>query len=89
MVVFIVLIISMFWKISIHMAGIGGITALIIILSVVYRTDMTLLLCIALLLSGIIASIRLALKAHSPAQLLAGYIVGIMTVGVFLIQPFL
>jgi hypothetical protein len=89
MVVFIVFIISMFWKISIHMAGIGGITALIAILSISYKTDMTIVLCSAIILSGIIASIRLALKAHSPAQLLAGYAVGFITVGIFLIQTFI
>ncbi len=84
-VVTIILLISVFWKISIHMAGIGGITALIAILSVSYKLDLTIILCIAILLSGLIASARLALNAHSPLQLLAGYGVGLFTVGLLLL----
>ncbi len=84
-IVFLIFIISIFWKISIHMAGIGGITALIGVISLTYKTDMTIVLCAAILLTGIIASTRLALEAHSPLQLLAGYSVGLFTVGGFLL----
>jgi hypothetical protein len=80
-----ILIISIFWKISIHMAGIGGITALITLLSLSNGMDMTIILCLVILFTGIIASARLALNAHSPLQLLAGYAVGMITVGGFLL----
>jgi hypothetical protein len=83
-VTFLILIISMFWKISIHMAGLGGITALIAVLSVAYKADMTFILCITLLVSGIIASARLSVKAHSASQLLTGYALGLVTAGVIL-----
>jgi hypothetical protein len=89
LVVLLMMIFSIFWKISIHMAGIGGITALILILSFIYKTDLTIILCIALLFSGIIASARMALKAHTPWELVFGYAVGLVTVGVFLALPFL
>jgi hypothetical protein len=88
-VVFAVFIISLFWKISIHMAGIGGITALIIIISVAFKSDMTILLSLAIFISGIIASVRLALKAHTPAQLAVGYVAGFLIVSIFLAQLFI
>ena len=70
-------------------AGIGGITALIIIISVAFKSDMTLLLSLAIFISGIIASVRLALKAHTPAQLAVGYAVGFLIVSIFLAQLFI
>jgi hypothetical protein len=88
-VVLLIMIISMLWKISIHMAGIGGITGLILVLSFFYKTDLTIILCIAIMFSGIIASVRLHLKAHSISQLVAGFGLGLITVGAFLSLPFL
>jgi hypothetical protein len=79
------LIISLFWKISAHTVGIGGLTALIVILIVFYRVDLMLYLMVAVLLSGIIASSRLGLDEHTPAQVYAGYLVGFgVTYGSFL-----
>jgi hypothetical protein len=73
-----VMIISVFWKISLHMTGIGGITGLIIILSYLYRADIITYLCIAIVLSGIIASVRLASGSHTRLQILAGYLLGLL-----------
>ena len=75
-VVMLMLIISLFWKISIHSAGIGGITGLIIILSLTYSVDMTIFLSAAILISGIIFTARLVLNTHTLLQLVAGYLVG-------------
>jgi hypothetical protein len=74
------LIISLFWKISLHSAGIGGITGLIIILSVAYSIDMTFFLSAAILISGLIITIRLVLNTHTVLQLVAGYVLGALAV---------
>jgi len=79
-IVFCLLLVSFYWKISIHMAGIGGITGLIIILSVGFRIEMVVILCLSILVAGIIASSRLALGAHNILQILAGYILGLAVV---------
>jgi hypothetical protein len=79
-VVVVVLLVSLFWKISIHMAGIGGITGLIIILSYVFRADILILLCVVILISGILASARLASGSHSLLQVIAGYLLGLLGV---------
>jgi len=70
------LLISLFWKISAHTIGIGGLTAFILILMIFYRIDLMLYLMFAVLLSGIISSSRLGLDAHTPLQVYLGYIVG-------------
>jgi membrane-associated phospholipid phosphatase len=79
-IVIVVLLVSLFWKISLHMTGVGGITGLIIILSYLYRADILILFCIAILISGIIASARLASGSHNPLQILAGYLLGLLGV---------
>src|SRR6266542_262528 len=59
--------ITMKWKISAHMIGIGGIVGLIISLSVLYSANMMLYLLLAVLMSGFIGFSRLSLNAHTPA----------------------
>ena len=75
-VVFVLLAISLFWKVSMHTAGAGGILALIAILSILYNVDLTLLTALAILCAGIIFSARLALDTHSLSQLSVGFLVG-------------
>lgn len=85
-VLLILLIVSLFWKISIHMAGVGGLTGLILTLSIIYTLDMTFFLTVTVLISGIVASARLALKAHTPMQIITGYLTGFLVVSGFLLQ---
>jgi hypothetical protein len=75
-----VLIITSFWKISMHMAGIGGITGLILFLMYFYQVDILITLCLVILLTGIISSSRLACRSHSIIQLIAGYFLGFILV---------
>lgn len=71
-------IINFFWKISAHMAGIGGVIGALIALQIRLNSDMSGYVILAILVAGIIGSARLALGAHKPAQLLVGLIVGII-----------
>ncbi len=75
--VLITFLVSFFWKISTHMTGIGGITGLILGLSVTFSSDLMFYLILAFLASGVIAFARLQLNAHSPSQLTAGYFLGL------------
>lgn len=81
LVVFGTLVISLFWKISIHMAGIGGIVALIFTIGIAYTVDMTTYLSLAFLVAGIIATSRLALQLHSIMQVVSGFLLGLLIVG--------
>ena len=74
------LIITYFWKISSHMIGIGGITALILSISFVFRVDLMFYLIICLTLSGLLGSSRLLLNKHNLGQVLTGYFLGFITI---------
>lgn len=70
-------IIHLKWKISIHMVAIGGILGLWSALNFIYyMPNNSLFLSIAIILSGIVGSARLILKAHSQSQIYAGFLVG-------------
>lgn len=73
-----VAIISLFWKVSAHATGIGG--ALGMIAAFLMRFDESSLfipLLLAIVTGGFLASARLYLNAHTPAQILAGVLGGL------------
>ncbi len=78
------LIITLAWKISAHGMGMGGAIGLFAVLGLSQRlppAQAALWLLGTLLLSGAVAWARLRLKAHSPAQVLAGLALGTGVVG--------
>ena len=74
--IFVIIFINLRWKISAHAAGMGGFCASIF--GVCYRTAINpvWLFVAVLCISGLVALSRLELKAHTPAQVLAGFLVG-------------
>lgn len=76
-----VIIVSMYWKISMHMAGLGGVVALILYLSFRLSTDLMIFLIVSLLASGFTACARLITGSHTPAQVYAGFALGFITIG--------
>lgn len=73
------LLITLWWKISAHMIGIGGITGLIFSLLFLYHIDAMFYLMIGILFSGLAAFARLSLNAHSPKQVYLGFFAGFST----------
>lgn len=80
------LAVSLFWKVSLHTAGAGGITGLVAVLTWNYHTDMTLYAAMAILVTGMLFSARMQLKAHTMVQLLAGFLLGFIMI--FMILSF-
>lgn len=78
--IFIIVLINMKWKISAHAAGMGGLCGAVI--GVSYRTAINpvMLISVILLISALVAFSRLELKAHTPGQVLAGFVVGFVAV---------
>ena len=78
--IFIIVFINLKWKISAHMAGVGGLCGAVF--GVCYRTAINpvWLIAIILFISALVAFSRLELKAHTPGQVLAGYVVGFIAV---------
>ena len=71
--------ITHFWKISSHMVGIGGFVGFV--LAVVYQTHNFSLeypLIGSIAIAGAVGSSRLYLKAHTPKQIVAGFLLGIV-----------
>lgn len=76
LVIAIALAITFFWKISMHMIGIGGLTGAVLALSVRFGIDTWLIFSSVLLISGLLGSSRLYLNAHTPYQVHVGYLLG-------------
>ena len=78
--IFIIVIINLQWKISAHMAGIGGLTGAIFGVSYRMAINPLWFLIIILTISALVALSRIGLRAHTPGQTLAGYVVGFLAV---------
>ena len=68
--------INIFWKISAHSIGIGGLAGLLVSICLRMGLYMPLYITVALLLCGIVASARLVLQVHTPAQVYLGLLLG-------------
>lgn len=72
--------VTFFWKMSAHMIGIGGLLAVLGVLGIYFPSlGLAYLLVAALILGGLVASARLYLGAHSPAEVYVGFLVGFTT----------
>lgn len=80
-VVVVTLLVSLKWKISIHMIGIGGLTGAIVSISWHLGVDMKAIWMGLILCSGLIGFARLALNKHTPAQVYAGFFTGLLVAG--------
>lgn len=76
----IALLINFFWKISLHMVGIGGIIALIVFLKHIFHAEIFVHFVAFTIMAGIIASVRLYLQEHSMPQILFGFALGFSSV---------
>ena len=65
-------------KASIHMIGISSITVFIIGFSLHTQVNHIYLVATFLLLTGIVATSRLSMKAHDGKELIAGFLVGVL-----------
>lgn len=77
--VFLTLLINLKWKISAHMVGIGCFTGMMLMMNIRYMLVSYWLIIFSFFIAGIIGSARLKLKAHSPAQVYSGFIVGVLS----------
>lgn len=78
--IFVILLINFRWKISAHVAGMGGLTGAVFGVSYRLAINPLWLFVIVLTVSTIVALSRIELKAHTPAQTLAGFVVGFVSV---------
>ncbi|MFL5728861.1 MAG: hypothetical protein ACJ75J_05165 [Cytophagaceae bacterium] len=75
--VLLVALITYFWKISAHAAGISGVLGFLIYFSITYPENHLMIpICVLTLLTGFLFSARLNLRAHTNAQVYCGGLLG-------------
>lgn len=72
-----VLLVNLFWKISAHMVGIGGLCGMMIAVSYRIQINLHFVIILLFLIAGLVAFSRLKLSAHSPAQVYIGFLLGV------------
>jgi len=75
-IILIASIISKYWKISLHLLGIGGLVGVLIALEIIYG-NLQHLIIIFILLSGVLAMVRIKEKAHNYTQVYIGFLGGL------------
>lgn len=73
-----VLLVNLFWKISAHMVGIGGLCGMMIAVSYRIQINLHFVIILLFLIAGLVAFSRLKLNAHNPAQVYLGFLLGIL-----------
>jgi membrane-associated phospholipid phosphatase len=72
--VFLAFAISQFWKISAHSIGMGGAIGLLLVLNKLAPEAMLIYpIIVAVFVAGVVMSARLALQAHTPSEVYAGF----------------
>ena len=70
-------IVSRYWKISLHMLGIGGVVGVLFSLNIWFG-NLSNLLIIFILTSGLLGYARLKEKAHNATQVYLGFLIGFL-----------
>ncbi len=76
MIVLTVAIVNWRWKVSAHMAGIGGVTGMVLAISLRWMLNEQIIVALLFLASGLIGYARLQNDDHTPAQVYTGYLIG-------------
>ena len=72
------LLANIYFKISMHAMGVGGLVGLFIIIAGTNTMLMTWPLSAALLVAGLVCSARLLISDHSPKDIYAGLVIGLL-----------
>lgn len=67
------LAVSLYWKISLHLTGMGAAVAMLVVMNIVGSNRLLIPLAVTVLLTGALASARLYLGCHNGRQVLAGF----------------
>ncbi|MGI6479180.1 MAG: hypothetical protein ACOX0M_07025 [Salinivirgaceae bacterium] len=73
-------VVSIWWKISLHGVGLGGIVALLVLILLFRHGYPEGLFFQALIYTGIVLSARMYLQQHSLLQVVTGFLCGFLTI---------
>ena len=71
-------LINVWWKISAHMAAIGGVAGALFVFAEVFAFNPVWWLCLVFIVAGILGTSRMILRQHSLLQVVIGFLVGII-----------
>lgn len=71
--------INIWWKISTHMAAIGGVAGGLIVYSMAFAFNPLYWLSFIILLAGMVGTARMILRQHSLSQVVTGFFVGFVS----------
>ena len=83
------MVISVFWKISLHMLSVGGVLGAIISVSLVCKLakyKFIMMVIVLLLLTFLLGYARIKEKAHTKLQVILGFLVGFTLVSLFILS---
>lgn len=69
-------LVNIWWKICIHMAGIGGMAGALLAISLVFQFNPLWWLSVIILVAGLVGTARMILRQHSLRQIVGGFVVG-------------
>lgn len=78
--ILVTMLVTLKYKISIHMVGGGGMIALVAYIAFTHQVDLQFYLGIAIVLAGLTGTARLILKAHTPDEVYTGLLTGFSVV---------
>ena len=79
MVQIICAIINIWWKISTHTAAIGGVAGALMAFSHIFTFNPLGWLSVIVVLAGVLGTSRMILRQHTLSQVVAGFLVGVVT----------
>jgi len=72
------LLINIWWKVSVHSAGAGGIIGAVVAFSLLFNFNPVWWLSLCIIIAGLVGSSRMLLRQHTLWQVLAGTFLGIL-----------
>jgi hypothetical protein len=69
-------LVNAWWKVSTHMAGMGGLFGTVIAFSYLFFFNPLMPMCGILIMSGIMGTCRMILRQHTLSQVIVGFLIG-------------
>ena len=71
-------IVNVWWKISTHTAAIGGFEGALVAYSILFSFNPLWWFCLILIIAGMVGTSRMILRQHTLAQVVTGFLVGVV-----------
>lgn len=71
-------VVNIWWKVSTHSAGAGGLIGALVAFSLLFHFNPVWWLCLCIFISGLVNSSRMILRQHTLGQVIAGTLIGVV-----------